>query len=158
MMKFYLFGLSLLFSLSCHSFENSGRFGLGATSQTYQNLPAISLKIHFSEKSAMGTYFSYRGTEEASYNFGVRYYNSIVSEPNLIFYGVLSGGILQTYNGTTSSSGYEGSIHFGTEFFFEEIKHIGLSFEAGISMTNIDEFIFETSASHIFNSAIHFYF
>jgi hypothetical protein len=157
-MKNYLPVLLLLFSITCYSFENSGRFGLGATSQTYEQLPAVSLKVHFSEKTAIGTYFSYKGTEEANYNFGFRYYNSIVSEPNLIFYGVLSGGILQTYNGTTSSSGYEGSIHFGTEFFFEEIKHIGLSFEAGISMTNVDEFIFQTSASHLFNSAIHFYF
>lgn len=157
-MKFYLLGLLLILSLSSHAFENSGRFGLGATSQTYEQLPAISLKIHLSEKSAIGSYISYKGTEEANYNFGLRYYNTIVSEPNLIFYGVISGGILQTYNGTTSSSGYEGSIHFGTELFFEEIQHIGLSFEAGISMTNVDEFIFQTSASHLFNSAIHFYF
>ena len=157
-MKKYFLGLVIFFSFNSHSFENSGRFGLGATSQTYEQQPAISLKIHFNERSAMGTYFSYQGTEESSYNFGVRYYNTIVSEPNLIFYGVVSGGLVQTYDGTSATSGYEGSINFGTEFFFEEIKHIGLSFEAGISMTNVDEFIFQTSASHLFNAAVHFYF
>ena len=77
---------------------------------------------------------------------------------SLYFNKLDSQKVKNSGNGTTSSSGYEGSIHFGTEFFFEEIKHIGLSFEAGISMTNVDEFIFQTSASHLFNSAIHFYF
>ena len=54
-MKIYLLGLLFLISISANSFENSGRFGLGATSQTYEQLPAISLKIHFSEKTAVGT-------------------------------------------------------------------------------------------------------
>ncbi len=148
----------ILTSLKAFSFENAGRFGVGATLQTYNQMPAVSMKVHFNEKTALGTYLSYEGTEESSYNFGFRYYNSILSEPNLIFYTALSGGILQVYDGTTSTSGYDASVHIGSEIFFEEIKHIGLSFEAGFSLTSLDELVFKTSASHLFQSAVHFYF
>lgn len=147
-----------LSSFTALSFENAGRFGLGATLQTYNQMPAVSLKVHFNEKTAVGTYLAYEGTDEANYNFGFRYYNSILSEPNLLFYAVLSGGILQVYDGTTATSGYDASVHIGSEIFFEEIKHIGLSFEAGLSVTSLDEFVFKTSASHLFQSAVHFYF
>ena len=153
------FALFLLLSISStYAFENAGRFGFGATAQTYQEKPAVSIKIHFSEKMALGAFFAYEGTEEANYSIGARFYSAIVSEPNLIFYTVISGAMLQIYDGTTSSSGYQADINIGTELFFEEIKHIGLSFEAGIGVTNIDEFVINTNASHIFKSAVHFYF
>ena len=157
-MKRYLFLLLILSQLPAYSFENAGRFGLGATAQTYQEKPAISLKIHFNEKMAVGAFFAYEGTEEANYSFGARFYNSIIAEPNLIFYSVISAALLQVYNGTTSSSGYQADLNVGTEIFFEEMKHVGLSFEAGVGVTNVDEFIINTNASHLFKSAIHFYF
>ena len=157
-MKQCLTLICLILSFSSFSFENAGRFGIGTTSFVYGDGPAVSLKIHFNEKMAIGSFFSYQSGDNSQHTFGGRFYNSIISEPNLLFYTVASLALVKTYVNNTEQSGYQADINVGSEFFFEEIKHIGLSFEAGIGITNFDEMIINTTAAHIFKSAVHFYF
>ena len=149
--------LAGLISFSANANINTGRFGFGVSNQAATNFSAVSFKVHLKPKFAIGGLAGVSTGSDGGHAFGLKIYQAIVLEQNLMVYGGLFGAILRDKSGTGDTSGFQGDLSLGAEFFFQGLEHIGFSFEAGVRVKKLDDFVFETNALSIVQSAIHFY-
>lgn len=135
-----------------------GRLGLGFTNQvaitTDRTLPALSAKFYASRTAAlsMGLGFDTRQGDN-SMAISLKGYRNVFLESNLVFY--LGLGFAYVNH---SGSKFQGSAFFGSEFFFERLPSLGLSFEAGIRGDNTSgSFAIRTIADSFLSAGMHFY-
>ena len=55
------------------------------------------------------------------------------------------------------TTGFQGDLTFGVEYFFQGLDHLGFSFETGVSVNTFDDFVLKTKALNTLQAAIHFY-
>lgn len=136
----------------------SGRLGVGTSNQVATDLPSISFKIMNGPDFGMGGLLGFSSNNSGGgYAAGLKFYRVIYDEPHLQFYASGMGAILKRNTTAGSQSGFQLDVTLGSEFAFQSIESIGLSFEFGVSMNKIDEFVLETVGYHIIKAAIHFY-
>jgi hypothetical protein len=135
-----------------------GRLGLGFTNQIAvtadRTVPALSSKYYMDKTTAVGfgVGFDTRSTE-SHMAVGIKGFKNIFTESNLIFYMGL-GAAYVNYKG----SKIQGSAFIGSEFFFDKIPSLGLSFEAGIRGDAASgSFAVRTTGDSFLTAGMHFY-
>lgn len=163
MNKYYALLLFLCTSSICLASTEvktlTGRLGLGFTQQIATagdaKIPAISAKYYMSRRTAfaLGTGFDTK-SGDSILAIGAKFFNNLHVESNLFFY---AGAGLAYVN--RHGSKLQGSIFIGSEFFFDRLPSIGLSFEAGMRGDNISgSFALKTIADSFLTGGMHFYF
>ncbi len=159
--KNFWFGLLLWSSFSAlgaWGMERIDRLGVGVSGQLKNDFPAISFKLQQSNSFALGGLLALStNSSQGGYGMGIKLYRMIFDEPQLNFYLSLMGGLLKETQGPVSSSGFQFDFTAGSEFSFAGLNSLGMSFEFGISLRQMDELIVETVGNHFISAGIHFY-
>jgi hypothetical protein len=135
-----------------------GRLGLGFTNQIAvsadRTIPALSAKFYPNRGTAfsMGIGFDTKSSDN-TLALGLKGYKNVFFESNLVFY--LGLGFAYVNH---SGSKAQGSAFLGTEFFFERLPSLGLSFEAGVRGDNTSgSFAIRTTGDSFLTAGMHFY-
>jgi hypothetical protein len=133
--------------------------GIGMSNHLVLDLPLISVKYHQDSKNSYSGLFGVNSTEdEASYAVGFRYFRNIFKEKNINFYNSIGLSLFSYTMNTEDKSGYQLDWSFGSEFAFEKLESLGLSFEFGLSAVDyLGKKSIRTNANNFIKSAIHFY-
>lgn len=135
----------------------NGRFGIGMTNQPETNLDNVSFKVHTSRRTAYGGVLGASNSDNGGYVLGLKLYRKLIQEENLNFFGALFGGYRNEGPEGQETTGFQGDLTFGVEYFFQGLNHLGFSFETGVSVNTFDDFTFKTKALNTLQAAIHFY-
>ena len=150
--------LLFLFSLNAFSFDKINRLGLGMTNQLKNGFPALSFKIQKNRSFAYGGMASFSSdSDNGGYGVGLKAYKNLFDEPQLNFYLAGMGAIIGNKINTTSYSGFQFDLSFGSEFHFQGLSSLGFSFEFGMSAYKAKNFVLQTLGNNFVVSAIHFY-
>ena len=144
--------------LPVNAVERISRLGLGMTNQLQSGTPGLSFKIQRSKGFALGGIIGYDSSDiDGGYGVGLKLYRNFFDEPQLNFYGAVTTALINKKTTTTDQSGFELDLTLGSEFSFAGLQSLGFSFEFGVSMNKLDDFVIETVGDHFIVSAIHFY-
>ncbi len=138
----------------------TGRLGIGYVDQfadysPFFDLPALSAKYAITKDIAVLGCFGINTRDPAAYTFCLKVMKNIFYEINLNFYAGGAFGVLMRDSKT--GIGFQGL--FGTEIFIPGIESLGLSFEAGVSASNITgSFAIRTLGLSFLHAGVHFYF
>ncbi len=149
-----------IFSTNIFATNRIARLGIGMSNQLANDLSAISFKIQKSDLLAIGGLLGVSTQEQGgSYGVGLKIYRIIFDEPNLTFYSSGLGSILNYKTGNTVDGdlGFQFDFTLGTEFSFVGLNSLGISFEFGISVNQVNKFVIETVGYHFVTAGIHFY-
>lgn len=137
----------------------SGRIGIGfmnefsSSSGTFQ-VPALSAKYALTKDLAISGAAGINTTSPGGYSLGAKVYKNIFYETNLNFYVAAGAGLVKR-----DQLGIEFLGVFGTEIFIPGVDSLGLSFEAGASLSNITgSFVVKTIGFTFLHAGVHFYF
>ncbi|MCK5072614.1 MAG: hypothetical protein KAQ98_04250 [Bacteriovoracaceae bacterium] len=146
-------------SINVNAANNEGRLGVGTTNQLMTSLPAISFKIQKARAFSLGGLFGVNTDDDGGWGAGVKLYRILFDEPQLNFYGAILGALLNRKMGAggEDESGFQFDLTLGCEFHFVGLSSLGFSFETGISVNKLDDFVIETVGQHFVTAAVHFY-
>ena len=137
-----------------------GHLGLGVSTQLANEIPSISIKNYNSDSFAWGLLGNFSTKDKkGGWGIGGKAYKNIFAEPHLYFFAGFLFGIVNSKldNDSGSKTGVQIDFTVGSEFFIPGLESIGMSFEAGLSLNTIDEFVVETAGHSFITAAIHFY-
>ncbi len=138
--------------------DQIGRLGIGVTQQLKNDLPGISFKLQKSESFAMGGILGLSTSDNnGGYGAGLKFYRNMFEEPQLNFYSAVMGALIKKKSKTTNESGFQFDLTLGSEFSFSGLHSLGFSFEFGISLNKLNDFIVETVGYQFVVAAVHFY-
>ena len=154
---FFLVSITLAATES-QALDKINRLGVGMSNELHNDFPALSFKIQKNRSFACGGLAGLStNVNNGGYGVGLKVYRNIFDEPQLNFYLACMGALLNTKIDNTSYSGFQVDLSLGSEFHFQGLNSIGLSFEFGISAYKKKEFVFQTLGNNFIVSAIHFY-
>lgn len=151
--------LVLVDSTSVHARNLSSRLGVGFVNQfsnstTNRQVPAVSAKYGLSRDLQVSGFFGVNTNDPSGITLGAKGYKILFFENSLNFY--LAGGAAYLKHG---KPGLELLALFGAEFFIPGLDSLGLSFESGISLSNITgSFAVKTVGFTFLHAGMHFYF
>jgi len=159
-----LIPLLLLLTLPSQVFARSyvDHLGLGVSTQLINDVPSISIKNYTSDSFAWGLLGNF-STADTTGGWGVggKLYKNFFAEPQLFFFASLLFAIVNSKkhsDGDGSQTGIQADLTAGSEFFIPGLESLGFSFETGLSINTLNEFVIETTAGSAFIAgAIHFY-
>lgn len=149
----------LIFEQPVFSKDMSGRVGVGfmnefSNSSLFKEIPNLSVKYGLSKDLAASGAFGVHTQSPGGFTIGAKIYKNIFYETNLNFYGALGAGLIKA-----DKSGIEGLALFGTEVFIPGLESLGLSFEAGASLSNVTGSVVLKTVGYTFlHAGVHFYF
>lgn len=146
-------------AVSAQAKDLSSRLGVGFRDSFPFSLP--SLALHYYPNADVGLVGAIGvDTEDQNSKFGlmIGVRKIIFKEDNLNFFAGGHFSILTQEILGNKKSGYELAGIMGTEFFLSGLDNLGLNFETGIAVTNLDKVRFRTLADHLFRAGIVFYF
>jgi hypothetical protein len=156
--KSLIFSLLFIFANNSFAFDKVGRLGVGYSGQLKNNIPAFSFKIQKNRSFAFGGLVGLSSDDNnGGFGAGIKVYRNIFDEPQLNFYFSGLAAILNSKVNTTSYSGFQLDLSFGSEFHFVGLNSIGFSFEFGASAYKAKNFVFQTLGNSFVVSGIHFY-
>ncbi len=148
----------LIISGQIDAMDRRGRLGIGLNNQLRNDLPAVSFKLQKSKSFALGGLVAVNNNSVGGgFGAGLKIYRNFFSEPLLNFYGSLLTAIIKKEYPGDSQSGFQVDATMGSEFSFPNLESIGFSFEFGLSLNKLDDFIVQTVGDHIVSAGIHFY-
>lgn len=143
---------------SAFSMERMARLGVGMTNQLKNDVTALSFKIQRSKSFAIGGIVGYDSNDaDGGHGFGLKLYRNFFEEPLLNFYGSFTGAIINKKSTNSDQSGFQFDLTMGSEFSFNGLQSLGFSFEFGVSVNKLDDFVLQTTGSQFLVTAIHFY-
>lgn len=151
--------ISTIYSGVCLAYaeDRKGRLGVGYSNQLKTDTPSISLKMLRSNTFAIQALFGMNTSDDGGYGLGVKMINLIYDEPQLNFYtGFLAAMINDRTNGA-DNTGFQADATLGSEFSFQGLESIGISFEFGLSINKINDVTIETTANNFLVAGVHFY-
>lgn len=151
---------ALTFSVGAQAKDLTNRLGIGYSDQFSEPLPSIGIKYWPDAKLGFGAALGI-DTEKDNSRFGLmaRLYRVIFTEENLNFYMGTGAGLLSIETAGESDSGFELGGFFGAEFFLPGLENLGVTFEAGVSVTSVtDEVRFRTYGDSPIRAGMTFYF
>ncbi len=155
---FFLFLVTLCAaSPQAKSREMFRRLGLGFTDQSATDLTSLSIKMQTSKYFSFGGVFGIDTSDNGGQMAGIKIYQNLITEPHLTFYTSTLIAYLNKKTSNVGQSGFQTDITIGSEFSIPKLESIGLSFEFGVSIINLDDLTFKTTGNSIISSAIHFY-
>ncbi len=138
--------------------DQIGRLGVGMTQALKTDMPALSFKLQRSPAFAMGGLVGISTDDnEGGYGAGLKLYRIFFDEPQLNFYGAAMGALVKKKTAASTQSGFQCDFTMGSEFAFSGLQSLGFSFEFGLSLNKLDDFVVETVGYHFIVAAIHFY-
>jgi hypothetical protein len=150
--------LLALTPLSSYGLERIGSLGVGMTNQVQNNLPSISFKLQRSRRFAIGGLLGFNNDDTGGgHAAALKIYRNLIDEPQLVFFGSVLAGMIKQKVATVETSGFQVDITMGSEFSFSGLQSLGFSFEFGVSLNKMDDFIIETVGHSFIVSSIHFY-
>lgn len=153
--------LTLLFlTLNSNAASNYGRLGLGMTNELANGVPALSMKVRKNKTFSIGGIAGIRSNpDNKDYGFGLKIYNNIYDETNLIFYSaLLLAATTYQDDQNESKSSFQVNAVLGSEFFFPNLESLGFSFEFGLSSYKDESGSnLSTLGNHFLKAGIHFY-
>lgn len=156
--KILLFSLSTgLFAISsAGARELQGRLGLGYNSEFGNGaLPSLSLKYALARDLGTELVIGVDTAAPTSTIGAFKLSKGLFRETNLNFSAFAGAGMV-TLSGT---SGFEGLVGFGLEFFIPGLESVGFSTDTGVSLGNSSgSFTVRTLGVSFLNAGIHFYF
>lgn len=118
-------------------------------------MPGVSLRYAMTPDIVTQAVFALSTARPKQSATGLKVSKILFFENYLNFYFVLGGGLL-THE---SDSGAQFLSGFGAEFFIPGVDSLGLCFETGVQMDNLEgSFAFRTMGVNILNAGVHFYF
>ena len=154
-----IFFCTIFFPGFAEARDLGNRLGIGYTTQIAlkndKAIPALSGKYHFSKRNALSfaAGFDTQSNDNALV-LGMKYFRNVFGEKMLNFY--TGAGLAFVSHGGTR---FQPSLFFGSEFFFEQLPSLGLTFEAGLRADNRSgSFAIETTGDSFLTGGIHFYF
>lgn len=160
MNKILLMALFISFTSYSHALSLMGRLGIGTTNQFVNNMQSISLKVQRSRSIALSAMIGLDANSDATnYALGGKIFKIIYDEPQLNFYSTAMLGIFSYQNSSNATqNGHQIDVGLGTEFSFQGLESIGLSFEMGLGYSSYnDKNYFKTFGYNVITSAVHFY-
>ena len=134
------------------------RLGMGLSSKLKNQLTPLSFKIHRSNAFAFGALFAFSNDDkEGGHAAGLKFYRNIFQEPKLNFYGAMTAALLKVNGTEKSTNGFQTDFALGCEFHLTGLNSIGFSFEFGVSLNKLENFVIETTGNNFVTSAVHFY-
>lgn len=151
--------LAFITASKAKAMDQIGRLGVGMTQALKTDLPALSFKLQKSPSFAMGGLVGISTDDNSGgYAAGIKLYRNFFDEPQLNFYGSFMGALVKRQtSASTSQSGFQFDLTLGTEFSFVNLQSLGFSFEFGLSLNKLDDFVVETVGYHFIVAAVHFY-
>lgn len=152
--------LNALAPCSAQARDMHARFGIGyngafANTDKANGVPGVSFKYGFTPDLAIAAIIGISTAEPSNSVTAVKLFKNVFFENNLNFYFTLGGGVVNAED----NSGAEFITALGAEFFIPGIESLGLSFETGVSFTNLSgSFVLNTLGASILNAGVHFYF
>lgn len=138
--------------------EKTNRLGVGMSNQLKNDIPAFSFKMQKTRSFAYGGLVGVSSSKtDGGFGVGLKLFRNIFDEPQLNFYMAGMGALLSTKMNSTSYSGFQFDLSFGSEFHFVGLNSLGFSFEFGVSANKKKDFVFETIGSQFVVAAVHFY-
>lgn len=149
----------IFLSSNAQSADRRGRLGVGMTNQLLNDLPAISFKLQRSKSFAFGGVLGYSNEDAGGgHGAGLKVYRIMFDEPQLNFYAAgLAALVKKSTSASTEVEGFQVDLTLGSEFSFAGLASLGFSFEFGVSLNKLTDFVVETTGSHFVVSGIHFY-
>jgi hypothetical protein len=159
MLKKTIYGLIVLvFSINAFSYDKINRLGVGMSNQLKVNVPALSFKIQKNRSFAYGGMAGLStNTDSGGYGVGLKLYKNLFDEPQANFYLATMGALLGNTINTTTYSGFQFDLSFGSEFHIQGLNSLGFSFEFGVSAYKAQKFVFQTLGNNFIVSGVHFY-
>ncbi len=161
--KWFIAGVCFFYFIQTNSLvfgrDLSNRLGLGfvnqfSNSSSNRPLPALSAKygltkdLHFLAALGVST------TDPTALTIGGKVFKNLFYETNLNFYSMAGLAYL-----SERETGIEVLAGVGAEFFIPGLESLGLSFETGLSLSNITgSFALKTIGFSFLHAGIHFYF
>jgi len=134
------------------------KLGVGVSNQLLNDIPAISLKLQKSREVAIGALLNMSTDDtRGGMGAGIKVFRIIFEEPQLNFYASGLGGIIKQKVESISKTGFQFDFTLGSEFSFQGLQSLGFSFEVGVSLNKINNFVIETTGQSFVTGAIHFY-
>lgn len=156
--KFIFIIFTLVVFSKAQAFDKVGRLGIGMTNELKNDFPAISFKMQKNRSFALGGVFGISSdTDKGGYGAGLKFYRNIFDEPQLNFYLAGMGALINNKVSSTSYSGFQFDLSFGSEFHLTGLNSIGFSFEFGATAYKSKNFVFQTLGNNFVVSAVHFY-
>lgn len=153
-----VFSLSFILCDTTFALDKINRLGLGMSNQLKNDFPALSFKMQKNRSFAFGGLFGLSSdTNNGGYGVGLKVYRNLFDEPQLNFYFAGMGAIISNKVNSTAYSGFQFDLSLGSEFHFQGLNSLGLSFEFGASAYKKKDFVFQTLGNNFIVSAIHFY-
>lgn len=136
--------------------ELQGRLGLGYNSEFGNGaLPSVSLKYALARDLGTELVIGVDTAAPTSTVGAFKLSKGLFRETNLNFSAFAGAGMV-TLGGT---SGFEGLVGFGLEFFIPGLESVGFSTDTGVSLGNSSgSFTVRTLGVSFLNAGIHFYF
>ncbi|RLA67271.1 MAG: hypothetical protein DRQ88_03660 [Epsilonproteobacteria bacterium] len=153
----------IILTLSSQLFARSyvGHLGLGVSTQLVNDIPSISIKNYSSDSFAWGLMGNFSTADDnGGWGIGGKVYKNFFAEPHLFFFVAGMFGVVNSKsysNDSDSQTGIQADLTAGSEFFIPGLESLGFSFETGLSLNTINEFVVETSGSTFVTAEIHFY-
>ena len=144
---------------TAHARNIESRLGIGfvdqfSNSTPLKQVPAISAKYGFTKEINFAGAIGLNTMDPTTITLGGKVFKNIFYETNLNFYA--AGGLAYVKK---QESGLEILGLLGAEFFIPGIESLGLSFEAGLSLSNVTgSFALQTVGFTFLNAGMHFYF
>ena len=156
----FILTFTMFFVYGSYSYAGNyqSRIGLGMSNQLNNNVASISLKLQRSRALAVGCLIGANTDENnGGYGAGVKAYRIIFDEPQLNFYAAGLAALISSKTDGESESGFQFDFTLGSEFSFSGITSLGFSFEFGVSLTKLEDFVIKTVGQNFITAAIHFY-
>jgi hypothetical protein len=155
---FVLFIMVAFIPLNINAMNRTGRLGAGFTNQLVNDLPAMSFKLQKSKSFAFGGVFGLDSSDTGGWGAGVKVYRNIFDEPMANFYASMLGALTSKKSSATEDqSGFQFDFTLGSEFSFTGLNSIGFSFEFGLSLNKLDDFVIQTVGNSFIVAGVHFY-
>jgi len=135
-----------------------GRLGVGFTNQIAtlndRTIPAVSTKYFLNKSAAAGLALGFDTRQgDSAAAVGFKGYKNVFLETNLSFYLGLGFAYVNHHG-----SKFQGNLFIGSEFFFDRLPSLGLSFEAGIRGDSATgSFAVRTTGDSFLTAGMHFY-
>jgi len=152
----------MTFSTAAQAWDLSKRLGLGLIqgSTDVIGTPALSAKYNQSQVLAYSAVLGIN-TGTNALMAGGRIFRNAFAEDYMNFYLVFGGYLVNKLDAITAklNSGYQFEVLLGGEFRLPNLENLGLSFEAGIALTQLGGSVsIRTAGSSFVNAGMHYYF
>lgn len=138
----------------------TNRLGVGYADQFAEELPSLAVRYDPNQNLGLSASLGVDTHKDSSrFGFMARVHRVIFMEDNLNFYMGAGAGILSVELAGATSSGFEVSGFFGSEFFLPGLDSLAFIFEAGVGVTSVSsEIRFRTMGNSPIKAGMVFYF